>query len=54
LERTLTDVAAGLLGPRRAVVLDVGPPLTAAESLVVTPPVTPGAAFEELSEDDAP
>lgn len=47
------DAAADLLGPRRAVVLDVGPPLTAAESLVVTAPVTPGAAFEELNEDDA-
>jgi nucleotide-binding universal stress UspA family protein len=47
------DAAADLLGPRRAVVLDVGPPLTPAESLVVTAPVTPGAAFEELNEDDA-
>jgi nucleotide-binding universal stress UspA family protein len=47
------DAAAEILGPRRAVVLDVGPPLTAAESLAVTAPVTPGAAFEELNEDDA-
>ncbi len=47
------DAAADLLGPRRAVVLDVGPPLTAAESLVATAPVTPGAAFEELNKDDA-
>lgn len=47
------DAAADLLGPRRAVVLDVGPPLTAAESLAVTTPVTPGAAFEGLNEDDA-
>ena len=47
------DAAAGLLGPRRAVVLAVGPPLTAAESLAVTAPVTPGAAFEALNEDDA-
>jgi nucleotide-binding universal stress UspA family protein len=45
--------AADLLGPRRAVVLDVGPPLTPAESLAVTAPVTPGAAFEELNEEDA-
>jgi nucleotide-binding universal stress UspA family protein len=45
--------AAELLGPRRAVVLAVGPPLTAAESLAAIAPVTPGAAFEELNEDDA-
>jgi hypothetical protein len=47
------DAAADLLGPRRAVVLDVGPLLTAAESLAVMAPVTPGAAFEGLNEDDA-
>jgi nucleotide-binding universal stress UspA family protein len=47
------DAAALLLGPRRAVVLDVGPPLTIAESVIVTAPVTPGAAFEELNKDDA-
>jgi nucleotide-binding universal stress UspA family protein len=47
------DAAADLLGPRRAVVLDVGPPLTPAESLAVMAPVTPGAAFEGVNEDDA-
>jgi nucleotide-binding universal stress UspA family protein len=47
------DAAADLLGPRRAVVLDVGPPLTTAESFAVMAPVTPAAAFEELNEDDA-
>ena len=47
------DAAADLLGPRRAVVLDVGPPLTVAESFVVMAPMTPGAAFEGLNEDDA-
>ena len=47
------DAAADLLGPHRAVVLDIGPPLTPAESLAVMAPVTPGAAFEELNEDDA-
>ena len=47
------DAAADLLGPRHAVVLDVGPPLTAAESVAVIAPVAPGAAFEELNEDDA-
>ena len=47
------EAAAGLLGPRRAVVLDVGPLLTTAESLTAVSPVVPGAAFEELNEDDA-
>ena len=47
------DAAADLLGPRRAVVLDIGPLLTAAESLAVMAPVAPSAAFEELNEDDA-
>src|SRR5262249_29302649 len=48
------DVAADLLGPRRAIVLDVGPVLTTAESLAaVTSPVMPGAAYEDLNEDDA-
>jgi nucleotide-binding universal stress UspA family protein len=47
------ESAAALLGPRRAVVVDLGPPLTAAESYAVMSPVTPGAAFEELNEEDA-
>jgi len=47
------DAAAEILGPRHAVVLDVGPPLTAAESLAVIAPVAPGAAFEEMNKDDA-
>ncbi len=51
--RRAIDAAADLLGPRRAVILDMGPPLTAAESLAVMAPVAPGAAFEELNEDDA-
>jgi nucleotide-binding universal stress UspA family protein len=41
------EAAAALLGPRRAVVLDVAPPLTPAESAAVLSPVEPGAAFEE-------
>ena len=45
--------AAKLFGPRQAIVLDVGPPLTAAESLATLSPVVPGAAFEELNTDDA-
>ena len=47
------DAAADLFGLRRAVVLDIGPPLTVAESFAVMAPVTAGAAFEELNEDDA-
>ena len=47
------DAAAALLGPRRAVVLDVGPVLTAAESVAVLAPVSPAAAFEEVNADDA-
>ena len=45
--------AAALLGPRRAVVLDVGPILTTAESYAAVSSVVPGTAFEELNEDDA-
>jgi nucleotide-binding universal stress UspA family protein len=47
------DVTAGLLGGRRSVVLDIGPPLTAAESLATLSPVVPGAAFEDLNTADA-
>jgi nucleotide-binding universal stress UspA family protein len=47
------DRAAALLGPRRAVVLDVGPVVTAAESYAFALPVTPAAAFEELNAADA-
>jgi nucleotide-binding universal stress UspA family protein len=47
------DAAAELLGPRRAIVLDVGPPLTAAESLAALAPVAPLGAFEDLNADDA-
>jgi nucleotide-binding universal stress UspA family protein len=47
------EVAAGLLGKGRAVVLDVGPEITPTESLATLSPVAPGAAFEELNLDDA-
>jgi nucleotide-binding universal stress UspA family protein len=46
------DPAFELLGPRRAIVLDVGPPLTGAESMA-TMGMVPGAVFEELNADDA-
>ena len=47
------DAAAALLGPRRAIVLDLGPPLTEAESYAALSPVLPGEAFEELNTEDA-
>ena len=46
--------AATLLGPpRHAVVLDIAPPITPAESLATISPVVPGNAFEELNSADA-
>jgi nucleotide-binding universal stress UspA family protein len=51
--RNAIDAAAALLGPRRAVVLDVGPVLTTAESFATLSSVVPGTAFEDLNADDA-
>ena len=45
------EAAASLLKETRAVVLDVGPPLTVAESYASIGATTPG--FEELNEDAA-
>lgn len=45
--------AAALLGRRRAVVLDIGPLLTTAESFAAVSSVVPGNAFEELNEAGA-
>lgn len=47
------EVTAGLLGGRRSVVLDIGPPLTTAESFATISPVVPGAVFEDLNTADA-
>lgn len=47
------DVAARLLGDRRAVVVDIGSEITAAESLATLSPVVPGSAFEDLNTADA-
>jgi nucleotide-binding universal stress UspA family protein len=47
------DVAAALLGPRHAVVLDVGPLVTTAESLATLSPGAPARTFEELNSADA-
>jgi nucleotide-binding universal stress UspA family protein len=47
------ETAAALLGPRRAVVVDIGPILTGAESVVSISSVVPGTAFEDLNTDGA-
>ena len=47
------EAAAALLGPRRAVVVDIGPRLTAAESVAGVSSVVPGGAFEDLNMDSA-
>jgi nucleotide-binding universal stress UspA family protein len=47
------EAAATLLGPGRAVVLDIAPPVTAAESVALASSVVPGNAFEELNEAQA-
>lgn len=51
--RRAIGAAAALFGPRHAVVLDVGPPLTAAESVAAVSSVVPGSAFEDLNAADA-
>jgi nucleotide-binding universal stress UspA family protein len=45
--------AAALFGERHAVVVDIGPPLTAAESVAALDSVVPGNAFEDLNTADA-
>jgi nucleotide-binding universal stress UspA family protein len=47
------DAAAALLQQREAVVLDVGPTLTTAESFAALSSVVPGTAFDDLNTDDA-
>jgi hypothetical protein len=47
------ETAAELLGARRAVVLDIAPPITVSESLATFSPVVPGGAFEEFNEAEA-
>jgi nucleotide-binding universal stress UspA family protein len=47
------DAAAALLGPRRAVVVDIGPTLTTAESVAAVSAVVPGDAFADLNMDSA-
>jgi nucleotide-binding universal stress UspA family protein len=45
--------AAGLLGSRRAVVLNIGPELTVAESVAAVSSVVPGNTFVELNTAEA-
>jgi nucleotide-binding universal stress UspA family protein len=47
------EAAAALLGPRRAVVVDVLPWMTRAESMAATSSIVPGNAFEALNEAEA-
>jgi nucleotide-binding universal stress UspA family protein len=47
------EAAASLLGPRRAVVLNIEPPLSAAESVAALDSVVPGNAFEQLNAAEA-
>ena len=47
------EAAAALLGPRRAVVVDVVLRMTAAESMAATSSLVPGTAFEELNSAEA-
>jgi nucleotide-binding universal stress UspA family protein len=45
--------AASILDSGHAVVLDIGPPLTVAESLATMSSVVPGTAFEDLNTAEA-
>src|SRR5262249_39912616 len=47
------QAAAALLRARHAVVLDVGPTLTTAESFAAISSVVPGTAFDDLNTSDA-
>lgn len=47
------DAAAALFGSRRAVVLDVAPPMTFAEGMAATSSLVPGSAFDDLNTADA-
>ncbi len=47
------EAAAALLGPRRAVVLEVAPRLTFAEGIAATSSLLPGTASEDVNRADA-
>ena len=43
------DTAAALLGPRRAVVLNVAPPMSCGEGIAATSSLAPGGTFEDVN-----
>ena len=47
------EAASALLGPRRAVVVNIGPLLTGSESVAALSSVVPGTAFEDMNTDSA-
>ena len=47
------EAAAALFGPRRAVVLDVLPWMTGAESVAASSSIVPGTAFDDVNEAEA-
>ena len=51
--RRAIAAAAELLGPRRAVVLDVFPPLTAGQTTALVTTGAPGASFQNVNEEAA-
>jgi nucleotide-binding universal stress UspA family protein len=51
-DRAITT-AVTIVGSRRAVVLDVAPPITVAESVATVSSVVPGSAFEDMNTADA-
>ena len=51
--RRAIAAAAELLGPRRAVVLDVFPPLTLGQTTALTTTGAPGASFQNVNEEAA-
>jgi len=51
--RRAIEAAAAVLGPRRAVVLDIAPPLTADEAYAAFSPLVAAADYEDLNADEA-
>ncbi len=51
--RRAITAAAAVLGPRRAVVVDIAPPLTAGEAYATFSPLVPPADYEDLNADEA-
>ena len=51
--RRAIEAAAAVLGPRRAVVLDIAPPLTAGQAYATYSPLVPARDYEDLNADEA-